>query len=66
MVLGTTESGKKIKSTEKARSFDLIKLAYTMETINKVSFMGRESSVGLMGQFTLVISLRTKLPAKAS
>ena len=66
MVLGTTESGKKIKSTEKARSFDLIKLAYTMETMNKVSFMGRESSVGLMSQFTLVTSLRTKLRAKAS
>ena len=43
-----------------------LELAYTMETINKVSFMGRESSVGLMGQFTLVISLRTKLRAKAS
>ena len=66
MVPDTKEIGMKIRSTEKARRFDQLELAYTMETINKVSFMGRESSVGLMGQFTLVISLRTKLPAKAS
>ena len=43
-----------------------MELAYTMETINKVSLMDRESSAGLMGLFTLVTSLRTKLPAKAS
>ena len=65
MVPDTKEIGLKIRSTDQARRFEM-ELAYTMETINKVSLMGRESSVFLMGQFTLVISLRTKLPAKAS
>ena len=62
-VLGTTESGKKIRSTDQARRFDQMELGYIKETMKKVSFMVRECSVGLMGKFTLVSSLKTKLPA---
>ena len=42
-----------------------MELAYTMESIKKVSFTGRESSVGLMGRFTKETSLITKSKAKA-